>query len=88
MKAVDVLDRKVAKDGKLHTVRILGTNWNMPAFVTAVLGMPDMCYALEYSIVDPQKNEMTLSSVNYTFSSVTEVIESIKYCQNPEDINT
>ena len=83
-----MLDRKVAKDGKLHTVRILGTNWNMPAFVTAVLGMPDMCYAVEYSIVDPNSKEMTLTSVNYTFSSVTEVIESIKYCQNPEDTNT
>lgn len=86
--AVDVLDRKVEEDGTLHTVRMLGTNWNMPAFVTAMLGMPDMCYALEYSVVDPVKRTMTLKSVNYTFSSVTEVIESIKYCENPEDLSS
>ena len=86
--AVDVLDRRVDEDGNLHSVRVLGTNWNMPTFVTAMLGMPDMCYALEYSIVDPVKKTMTLKSVNYTFSSVTEVIESIKYSLNPDDLST
>lgn len=88
MVAVDVLDRRVDEDGNLHSVRVLGTNWNMPTFVTAMLGMPDMCYALEYSIVDPVKKTMTLKSVNYTFSSVTEVIESIKYSLNPDDLST
>ena len=86
--AVDVLDRRVEEDGTLHSVRVLGTNWNMPAFVTAILGMPDMCYALEYSVVDPVTKTMTLKSVNYTFSSVTEVIESIKYRENPEDLSS
>jgi len=86
--AVDVIDRRVDEDGNLHSVRVLGANWNMPTVVTAMLGMPDMCYAIEYSVVDPVKKTMTLKSVNYTFSSVTEVVESIKYCENPEDLGS
>jgi len=86
--AVDVIDRKVAEDGTLHTVRVLGTNWNLPVFVSAILGIPDMMYAMEYSIVDPASKTMSIKSVNYTFSSVAEVQESIKYFQNQDNSST
>lgn len=86
--AVDVIDRKVAKDGTLHTVRMLGTNWNMPTYVTALLGIPDLCFAIEYSVADPVAKTMSLKTINYTFGSVAEVRELIKYCQNPKDANT
>eukprot|EP00794_Sanderia_malayensis_P003636 gene3636-4152_t len=81
---VDVIDRRVVEDGTLQTVRILGTTWSFPTFITAMLGIPDLCYAVEYSVVDPVTKTMTLNTVNYTFGSLMEVEESIKYSENQE----
>lgn len=86
--AVDVLEREVKQDGKLHSITLLGTKWMMPAIITAILGMPDMWYIFEYTIVDPGKKIITSKTVNYSYSSVTDAVESIKYCENPRDINS
>ena len=88
VKAVDVLDRVVTEDGQLITVRLLSTEWSLPRFVTSLLGMPEMCYAVEHTIVDPKSKTLQMKSINLTFTSVMDVVENICYRENKEDPTT
>ena len=85
--AIDVLDRKVLEDGKLITTRIFGTQWIFPKIITTLLGMPEMCYAIESSEVDMKKEKMTLKMINYTFWGILAVEEKLVYQPNKENPN-
>lgn len=85
--AIDVLDRKVSEDGRLHTTRIFGSNWNFPNLLAAILGLPEMCYAVEHSEVDLKQERMTLKMVNYTFWGILAVEETLVYQGNKENPN-
>jgi len=85
--AIDVLDRKLTEDGQLYTTRIFGSNWNFPALLATVLGLPDQCYAVEHSIVDLKEEKMTLKMVNYTFLGILAVEETLVYQKNKNNPN-
>ena len=88
MKAIDVIDRHVDTEGRLVTKRVMGTQWNLPSWAIYILGLQDMCYGVEHSIVDPKTKTMTLRGRNLTFSGLVGIEEKIEYLQDPEDSNT
>ncbi|XP_065676441.1 PRELI domain containing protein 3A-like [Hydra vulgaris] len=85
--AIDVLDRNVLEDGRLVTTRIFGTQWIFPKVITTLLGMPEMCYAIESSEVDMKNEKMTLKMINYTFWGILAVEEKLVYQPNKENPN-
>jgi len=87
VKAIDVIDRKVTDDGKVFTTRIFGSNWNLPTFITSLLGMPESCYAVEYSEVDMKNEKMTLKMINYTFWGILAAEETLVYEPDKTDSN-
>jgi len=85
--AIDVIDRKVTDNGKLYTTRIFGSTWNLPTFITTLLGMPDSCYAVEHSEVDVKNERMVLKMINYTFWGILAVEETLVYEPDKENPN-
>ena len=77
--AIDVIDRKCTADGVLSTTRIFGSHWNLPRVITSLFGMPEMCYAVEQSVVDMKNKKMTLKMVNYTFWGMLACEETLVY---------
>nr|XP_020137870.1 PRELI domain containing protein 3A isoform X7 [Microcebus murinus] len=64
---VDVLERRVDGRGRLHSLRLLSTEWGLPALATAILGTSrTLTYIQERSVVDPVEKKMELSSTNIT----------------------
>jgi len=86
VKAIDVLDRKVT-DGRLETTRIFGSNWNFPSLLATILGLPEMCYAVEHSEVDLKEQRMELKMINYTFWGILAVEETLVYQGNKQNPN-
>jgi len=84
---IDVIDRKVTQDGKLQTTRLIGSRFNFPQLITSLLGLPEMCYAIEVSEVDLKTQKMTLRTVNSTFDSVLSVNEKLVYSPSSDDPN-
>lgn len=85
--AIDVLNRHVDENGKMHTQRLLtsGTNrWGIPQWVQNLVGAPQTMYAKEYSIVDPTEKTMTLKTRNITFGSYIAVDEQLVYSPHPD----
>jgi len=85
VKTIDVLDRKVTADGRLVTTRLFGSQFAFPSLIVSLLGLPDICYAIEYSEVDLSTQTMTLRMINSTFGSVLSVDEKLVYTRNPAD---
>jgi len=84
---IDVIDRKVTQDGRLQTTRLIGSQFIFPQVITSLLGLPEMCYAIEFSEVDLKTQKMTLRTVNSTFDSVLSVNEKLVYIPSLEDPN-
>lgn len=82
----DVIDRKVVK-GVLHSHRLVASKWPFPRWATSFVGSTNICYASEYSLVDPKQRQMTLRTRNLTFGSVMAVDETVTYMPHPEDSN-
>ncbi|PWA33590.1 hypothetical protein CCH79_00007448, partial [Gambusia affinis] len=62
---VDVLDRSLDSEGRLHSHRLLSTEWGLPSIVRAILGTNHtQTYVKEHSIVDPEVKKMELCSTN------------------------
>ncbi|CAG12899.1 unnamed protein product, partial [Tetraodon nigroviridis] len=62
---VDVLERSLDEGGRLHSHRLLSTEWGLPAIVRAILGTNQTeTYVKEHSIVDPEEKRMELCSTN------------------------
>ena len=55
----DVIERYVDADGKLHSKRLIISDWNIPSFMKFFFG-ETRGYAVEYSIVDPVEQTLTL----------------------------
>lgn len=87
MKAIDVVDRHVDDKGRLVTKRVMGTQWNLPSWAIYILGLQDMCYGFEHSVVDPRTKTMTLKGRNVTFSGIVGIEENLEYSQHPTDEN-
>lgn len=82
---IDVIDRRITKDGKLLTTRLFGSHFSFPQLIVTLLGLPEICYAIERSEVDLKTQKMTLRTINYTFGSVLTVNEKLVYLPSADD---
>lgn len=83
---VDVLDRNVDRQGRLHSTRLLSTDWGLPSIVKSLIGNVRTCtYIQERSIVDPKEKMFELKSSNITFTNMVSVDERLTYKPHPED---
>ncbi|XP_077386582.1 PRELI domain containing protein 3B-like isoform X1 [Festucalex cinctus] len=83
---VDVLHRTIDKQGRLHSKRLLSTEWGLPSIVKSIIGNTRTCtYIQEHSIVDPQEKSLELQSTNITFTNLVSVDEKLTYKPHPED---
>lgn len=81
---VDIIDRRITKDGTLTTLRILTTKWPFGSWALKILGGSNVCHVREYSHVDPTLKQMTITTNNLTYSSISNVTETISYGIHPE----
>ncbi|XP_069740958.1 PRELI domain containing protein 3B-like isoform X2 [Narcine bancroftii] len=83
---VDVLDRHVDNQGKLHSQRLLSTEWGLPSVVKSLIGASrTRTYVQEHSVVDPVKRTMELRSANITLTNMVSVDERLEYKPHPQD---
>ncbi|NXI58215.1 PLD3A protein, partial [Chloroceryle aenea] len=83
---VDVLDRSLDNQGRLHSHRLLSTEWGLPAIVKAILGTSrTLTYIEEHSVVDPVEKKMELCSTNITLTNLVSVDERLVYTPHPEN---
>jgi len=85
--SIDVLDRTVTDDGRLLTTRLFSSHFTFPKLITSLLGLPEVCYAIERSEVDIKTQKMELKTINYTFGSVLTVNEKLVYAPNKDNPN-
>uniref|UniRef100_V9LEV5 Slowmo-like 1 n=1 Tax=Callorhinchus milii TaxID=7868 RepID=V9LEV5_CALMI len=83
---VDVLDRNLDPQGRLHSYRLLCTEWGLPTIVKAILGSSrTTTYVKEHSVVDPVDQTMELSSSNISLTNLVSVDERLIYRPHPEN---
>ncbi|XP_054897977.1 PRELI domain containing protein 3A isoform X1 [Poeciliopsis prolifica] len=83
---VDVLDRSLDSEGRLHSHRLLSTEWGLPSIVRAILGTNHtQTYVKEHSIVDREVKKMELCSTNITLTNLISVDERLVYTPHPEN---
>uniref|UniRef100_A0A8C6KX87 PRELI domain containing 3A n=1 Tax=Nothobranchius furzeri TaxID=105023 RepID=A0A8C6KX87_NOTFU len=83
---VDVLDRSLDSEGRLHSHRLLSTEWGLPGIVRAILGTNHtQTYVKELSIVDPSQKKMELCSSNITLTNLISVDERLVYRPHPQN---
>ncbi|XP_067367263.1 PRELI domain containing protein 3A isoform X1 [Channa argus] len=83
---VDVLERNLDAEGRLHSHRLLSTEWGLPAIVRAILGTNHtQTYVKEHSIVDPDEKKMELCSTNITLTNLISVDERLVYRPHPDN---
>ncbi|XP_074130789.1 PRELI domain containing protein 3A isoform X1 [Sminthopsis crassicaudata] len=83
---VDVLDRNLDNQGRLHSHRLLSTEWGLPTLVKAVLGTNrTLTYIQEHSVVDPVGKKMELCSTNITLTNFVLVNERLVYTPHPDN---
>ncbi|NXO67295.1 PLD3A protein, partial [Phainopepla nitens] len=83
---VDVLDRSLDNQGRLHSHRLLSTEWGLPGIVKAILGTSrTLTYIEERSVVDPVEKKMELCSTNITLTNLVSVDERLVYTPHPEN---
>ncbi|XP_044153177.1 PRELI domain containing protein 3B isoform X1 [Bufo gargarizans] len=83
---VDVLNRHVDGSGKLHSDRLLSTEWGMPSIVKSIIGASrTKTYIQEHSVVDPAAKTLELKSTNITFTHMISVDERLVYKPHPQD---
>ncbi|XP_042361508.1 PRELI domain containing protein 3B-like [Plectropomus leopardus] len=83
---VDVLDRDIDKQGRLHSKRLLSTEWGLPSIVKSIIGSSrTYTYVQEHSVVDPIEKTFELQSSNITFTNMVSVDEKLTYKPHPED---
>ncbi|KAM5304988.1 PRELI domain containing protein 3B isoform 2-T2 [Glossophaga mutica] len=83
---VDVLDRHVDPSGKLHSHRLLSTEWGLPSIVKSLIGAArTKTYVQEHSVVDPVEKTMELQSTNISFTNMVSVDERLIYKPHPQN---
>ncbi|XP_053429851.1 PRELI domain containing protein 3B isoform X2 [Nycticebus coucang] len=83
---VDVLDRHIDHSGKLHSHRLLSTEWGLPSIVKSLIGAArTKTYVQEHSVVDPVEKTMELKSTNISFTNMVSVDERLIYKPHPQD---
>lgn len=83
---VDVMDRSVDTEGRLHSTRLLSTEWGLPALAKSMFGVTRTCtYVQEHSVVDPKQQTFELQSTNISFTNLVSVDEKLTYKPHPQD---
>jgi len=83
---VDVLDRRVDLQGRLHSTRLLSTEWGLPSIANTLIGMTKtFTYVQEHSVVDPKEKTFELNSTNISCTNVVSVDEKLTYRPHPQD---
>lgn len=83
---VDVLDRNVDAEGRLHSTRLLSTEWGLPAIAKSIIGVTRTCtYVQEHSVVDLKQKTFELQSTNISFTNLVSVDEKLTYKPHPQD---
>ncbi|CAL1536521.1 unnamed protein product [Lymnaea stagnalis] len=82
---LDVIDRSVDNEGKLRSHRLMSTSWGIPHWVAKFIGIQEVCYASEHSIVDPKSKTFTLKTRNVTLANIITINEELVYIQHPSD---
>lgn len=83
---VDVLDRSVDTNGRLHSTRLLSTEWGLPTIAKSIIGTTRSCtYVQEHSVVDPKEKTFELQSTNISFTNLVSVDEKLTYKPHPQD---
>ncbi|XP_061114508.1 PRELI domain containing protein 3B-like [Conger conger] len=83
---VDVLDRRVDQTGRLHSSRLLSTEWGLPSLVKSIIGVTgSRTYVQEHSVVDPREKTFELKSTNISFTHMVSVDERLVYRPHPQD---
>jgi hypothetical protein len=85
VKSMDVTSREISNDGTLRTTRILSTEFNIPGWVTRLIGVRNPSYVYEYSEVSSSDKTMTLKSVNMNGTNFVSIDETLTYKPHPED---
>ncbi|XP_037535362.1 PRELI domain containing protein 3B [Nematolebias whitei] len=83
---VDVLDRSVDQQGRLHSKRLLSTEWGLPSIVKSLIGITRTCtYIQEQSVIDPNQKTFELQSTNISFTNMVSVDEKLTYKPHPDN---
>ncbi|XP_008316265.1 PRELI domain containing protein 3B-like [Cynoglossus semilaevis] len=85
---VDVLKRSVDTEGRLHSTRLLSTEWGLPAMAKSIIGFGTSrtcTYVQEHSVVDPKEKTLQLQSTNISFTNLVSVDEKLTYKPHPQD---
>jgi len=82
---VDIIDRRVTKEGNLFSERLMTTEWGLANWVKKLIGFEEHAYAHEISTVDPKEKTLSINSHNLTFNSKVNVEENITYVPHPDD---
>ena len=84
--ATDVVSRRVDPGtGVLHSHRIISSDWGLAHWVQKLIGSNRVCYAHEYSMVDPTRRLMEMRSTNLTFCNFVSMKEVMSYHPHPDD---
>jgi len=83
--ALDVIDRKVDKDGVLRTSRVISTEWHIPYWVTRCIGLRNPNHSFERSEVNLKTQRMILQSRNLNCTNFVSVDETLVYRPHPEN---
>jgi len=80
----DVVDRRVV-EGVLHSHRLISSDWGLADWAQRLIGANKVCYASEYSTVDPKNRLMEMHSKNMSFCNVVNMEERMTYTPDPAD---
>jgi len=69
------------------SVRIISSDWGLADWAQRLIGANKVCYASEYSIVDPKKRLMEMHSKNMSFCNFVNMEEKMTYTPDPNDSN-
>lgn len=80
---LDVVARRVEPGGVLTSRRLMQTEWGLPGWATALVGLDRPCYVAETSEVDAARQTFTLKSRNLTFANFVSIDEQLTYTPHP-----
>ncbi|KOC65582.1 Protein slowmo [Habropoda laboriosa] len=84
VRGTDVIDRRI-KNGILYSHRLITTHWTFPSGLFRVFTRDRLCYASEWSTINPESKEMVIKTVNITLGAHVSVDEVVTYSPHPEN---
>jgi len=79
----DVVERRV-EGGVLYSNRIISSDWGLADWVQKLIGANKVCFAHEYSVVNPEARVMEMHSRNLSFCNVVTMDEKMTYRPHPD----